>query len=595
MKGLMDEYAGRPDDGTSHYLAAQFAVAWAVLAAAERLGEDGLEDPDLPQDEPADAPLPKAPFERMQGELPAVLAELPRALRTEVSASVSQALAHEGFAEVVMPGGDVTKVDFSQMKPRGHYAESKLCGYFIAMKWLSMVPLPLDASAVELVRFMEKSGLIAPWKEIDTLVGAFLGRPIDVTVSHIQAVLAQEPAILEPPFRQDAADKAFRAALGTLGIRGLDNALADAQGAARPKPRLTFRLFPLRLGMDVPTLTGLTHPKVPNRGLPSAVDVLAVLGVPAAERVGLAQAQGTAWQAPYQTELAKLRQNAPGSDAPVWSDLYHGWLALLRTLATPPHAPPEARLLFSQNPAWEDRLLSAALGGYAQLKHDAVLYAFQDFSAECADEYSVVAFVEQPILPRPRGFVEPNPAFFSAAAALAKQAYAVFGGGTEPTVMNLYDSDGKEVTLNARIMAERLAKIARAQLGNLPIDPADLEFLRTIGGTFEAIFLAQQKTQGRESGKGRLERGLALVTDIHTNVTDQVALEIGIGRVDRLFVAVPDQVGARMTMGGVFGFYEFTEPIGERLTDEQWQARIVGQTLPPRPAWVKSFFETAPR
>lgn len=595
MKGLMDEYAGRPDSGDNRYLATQFAVAWAALAAAERVPEEdtepGWEEP------PPDAPREKTPIEKIRGELPAVLAELPAAVKAEASANVHKALAHEGFVEVKVPGRAApVPVDFSQMKPRGHYAESTLAGYFIAMKWLSMVPLPLDASAVELVRVMEKNGLIERWKKIDAMVGAFMGRPIDVTVSHIQAVLAKDPSIIEPTYDTDKAAKAFQAQLGELGIRGLAAALADDKGEAPPAPELSFMLFPLRLGLDVPTFSGLTHPAVAGRGMPSAVDALAAMNVPAALRIAAEQAKGQEWQQRYDEALTKLRGKAPGKDAPLWSaDLYHAWLALLGTLANPMKAPAEARLLFTESPAWEDRLLSAGLGGYAQLKHDAVLYAFQDFSAQCDSAYSLMVFVEQPILPKPRGFVEPNPEFFRAAAALLKKAYASFAGESEPMVSGYYDDQGNEVSLNARIVVERLGKIAELELASQPIPDADLEFLRTIGGTFEAVFLGQQKTQGPSVGKGRLERGIALVTDIHTNVTDQLALHIGIGPVDKLYVAVPDTVGARMTEGGVFGFYEFTHPISDRLTDEQWHDKIVGHSLPPRPAWVSSFFEAAPR
>lgn len=591
MQGLMDEYAGRPDTGHNRYLATQFAVAWAALAAADRVPEEDSEP--TWEEPPPDAPPEKSAIEKIRGELPSVLADLPASIRAEATAHIQRALAHEGFVEVKVPGRDTpVPVDFSQMKPRGHYAESTLAGYFIAMKWLSMVPLPLDASAVELVRVLERTGLIESWKKIDTMVGAFMGRPIDVTVSHVQALLAKDPGILEPNYDTAKAEAAFKAQLGELGIRGLAAALADDKGEPAPTAQLSFMLFPLRLGVDVPTFTGLTHPAVNGRGLPSAVDVLAAQGVPAAVRIATEKARGNEWQAQYEDALGALRGKAPGKDAPLWSgDLYHGWLALLHTLATPMKAPAEARLLFSENAAWADRLVSAGLGGYAQLKHDAVLYAFQDFSAQCDSAYSLMVFVEQPVLPKPRGFVEPNPEFFRAASALLKRAYGAFAGGEEPKVMGLYDADGNEIGLSARVVVERLGRMAERELAGQPIDQADLDFLRTIGGTFEAVFLGQQKTQGPSIGKGRLERGVALVTDIHTNVTEQVALHVGIGRVDKLFVAVPDTVGARMTEGGVFAFYEFTQPISDRLTDEQWQERIVGGTLPPRPSWVSSFFE----
>jgi hypothetical protein len=85
------------------------------------------------------------------------------------------------------------------------------------------------------------------------------------------------------------------------------------------------------------------HPAVEGRGLPSSVDALAAMNVPAAVRVAAEQAKGKEWQVKYDEALAKLRGKAPGKDAPLWSaDLYHAWLALLGTLATPMKAPAEA-------------------------------------------------------------------------------------------------------------------------------------------------------------------------------------------------------------------------------------------------------------
>ncbi|MCC6622403.1 MAG: DUF3160 domain-containing protein [Deltaproteobacteria bacterium] len=601
-KALMDLYAARPDTGNNRYLATQLAVAWAALEAAHRVP---AEEEEMPFEEPpADAPPAQTPVEKLKGELPKVIADVPAAIRDEVGKRLAMALAHEGFIEVVVPGrARPVPVDFSQMKPRGHYAESTLVGYFIAMKWLAMVPFPLDASAVELVRLMEKEGLMQHWDAVDQLVGGFMGRPVDVTVSHVRAQLEKDPSILEPTFDKDKALKTFKEALGDLGTRGLEAALADDAGGEAPTPELSFVLFPMRLGMDVPTFTGLTHPAVPGRGLPSAVDVLAAMGVPAADRIARAQAVGQEWQAEYDKRLDALRGKTPGEGDALWAgDLYHAWLALLGTMARPLKTPAEARLLFTDKDAWRDRLVSGALGGYAQLKHDAVLYAFQDFSAQCDGGMPIMVFVEQPILPSPRGFVEPNPAFFRAAAALAKRAYDTFADGEEPDAASPWgdveDEEGgaKREKNNARTVAERLAKIADKQLARKALTKADHDFLRTIGGTFESLFLGTQKTsQGADTGKGRLERGIALVTDIHTNVTNQVALQIGIGRVDKLFVAVPDDVGARMTEGGVFGFYEFTQPISDRLTDDQWHERIVNGSLPPRPSWVSSFFEARAR
>lgn len=598
-RALMDSYASRPASPESRFLAVHFGVAWAISEAASKIVVADEPDP-WAEPEPDAKPEVKPLIDQMKAELDAILTTVPEPIRDSVRAHLDRALAHEGFVEVAVPGrSSPTQVDFSQMKPRGHYADSAvLSGYFIAMKWLSMVPMPLDASAVDVVRTMEAGELMAKWSRIDQVIGGFMGRPVDITVSHLADLMKKQPALFTPTFDKAKVHAALKAALGDLKIRGLDNALADDAAQPRPASEPSFVLFPLRLGVDVPTFTGLTHPDVQSRGMPSAIDVFAVMGVPSATRIAKQGATGQEWQKRYEEQLTKLQGEAPRRDAALWStDLYHGWLALLDTLARPLATPDAARLLFTKREAWGDRLLSGALAGYTQLKHSAVLYAFQDFSAQCADESSVRVFVEQPVLPEARGFVEPNPEFFRAVARLAKRTYELLweDPATEPTVQAAYyDEDNKSPPLNTRIVAERLALIADHQLNNDALSTADGAFLRTIGATFEDLFLGQQKTEGKESGAGRIERGVAIVTDVHTNVTSQQALQLGLGRIDDLFVVVPDKVGARLTEGGIFSFYEFTHPISDRLTDEQWNAKIVASDLPPRPPWIATFFESGP-
>ena len=69
------------------------------------------------------------------------------------------------------------------------------------------------------------------------------------------------------------------------------------------------------------------------------------------------------------------------------------------------------------------------------------------------------------------------------------------------------------------------------------------------------------------------------------------ALEEGVGYVDLILVAykVPDGriiVGA----GPVLSYYEFKQPMSDRLTDEQWQQMLEQGNQPERPAWMGSFY-----
>lgn len=593
-RALMGEYGARPANATNTYLATHFAVAWCALESASGIGDP---EPEYEEGEDGSELRASAPDvgPQLQEAVSAALDEVPEHIRERTGALIHLALAHAAIEAISVPGSaDPIEVDFTQLKPRGHYAIGPLAGYFVAMRWLSMVPMPLDASAVDLVRFMarktdEKGPLLARWEAIDALVSGFMGRPIDVTVRHVRDLLARSPALLEP-FDASGAVPALSAMIGELGIRGLSEALRP--DAARKKlkkeaPTRPFMFFPLRLGLDTTAYSALTHPRVQGRRVPSAVDAMAMLGVSAALRQ--APAQEVKYPG-YGAALTALRERTAAS---TWTgDIYHAWLGVLLAVAQIPPAAPAARLDFAASDAWGDRLLSSALGGYAQLKHAAVLYAFEDFSAEAGGHGPVLYFVEKPIIPRPRGFVEPNPAFFRAIAALASAAYAALAdGGKEPVIQGADEND-EDVPLSGRIVAERLAEMADREVAGLPLREADYAYLRVIGRTFESLFLRGERVDDPMpfADEGRLENGIALVATIHT--VNSSALHVAIGRIDDMWVAVPDDVGSRMTQGGVFSFYEFLHPASDRLTDAQWNDLLKQKTAPPRPPWTTSFLDT---
>jgi hypothetical protein len=65
-----------------------------------------------------------------------------------------------------------------------------------------------------------------------------------------------------------------------------------------------------------------------------------------------------------------------------------------------------------------------------------------------------------------------------------------------------------------------------------------------------------------------------------------MVLQEAVGDAFPMYVLVPSEKGTTATVGGVFSYYEFKQPMSERLTDESWQAMGV---RPPQPDWVGSF------
>ena len=80
---------------------------------------------------------------------------------------------------------------------------------------------------------------------------------------------------------------------------------------------------------------------------------------------------------------------------------------------------------------------------------------------------------------------------------------------------------------------------------------------------------------------------MAVIADVHTDVNPPAqVLEEAVGDAFTIYVLVPAGDRLVLTQGAVFSYYEFKQPISDRLTDEAWQAM---EPKPDRPAWTSSF------
>jgi hypothetical protein len=197
---------------------------------------------------------------------------------------------------------------------------------------------------------------------------------------------------------------------------------------------------------------------------------------------------------------------------------------------------------------------------------------------------------ERPIIPQPRGSVDPFPDFFRSLAGLADRVYERLNAGEELTVTFWWYKDD---TTSAKQFALDMASIAEKVRTGQPLTELDQGWIRATGGRLEALLMRTPETDMAvpASSEARIERGIAIATDIHTRVQSQQVLQIGVGRLLSLWVAVPDDVGARMTQGYLGSYYEFLHPMNDRLTDEKWNTMLERGEAPSRPVWTSSFVE----
>jgi hypothetical protein len=305
--------------------------------------------------------------------------------------------------------------------------------------------------------------------------------------------------------------------------------------------------------------------------LPKGLDVMAALG--SEEAYAILDQMGETAYLGYPEQMAKLRGEISALQLDSWTqNLYWTWLYSFEPLLEPKGAQYPA---FMQTQAWTRKDLHTALGSWTELKHDTILYAKQAMA-----ELGGGAEPEAP----PRGWVEPNPEAYARLLALTRMTRDGLqsrGLMTENTETNLWRLDD---------LLAFLLDVAQRELAGEPLSEDDYERIKFYGGELEVMTLAAADQEG-EGGRPFFEQQeqAALVADVATDPSGQV-LEEAIGRIFEVYVAVPDGAGGlHIAKGGVFSYYEFPWPMGDRLTDEAWRAMLQADEAPDQPEWTASF------
>ena len=308
-----------------------------------------------------------------------------------------------------------------------------------------------------------------------------------------------------------------------------------------PFPEQTVALLPGIAVPDSVLFRQTMHPNIQNRSLPTGLEVAAALGsrVARQEITRKEGEQGTKVLAAGKRFGARLREDSGAS-------LYSGWLHALSTLRdVPPGAP-----AFMQRSAWQYEKLNTTLASWAQLRHNFILYADQNYAMTMGIEEETPALVEA------------NPAFYGAMAHLAERTLNVMkeAGGLDAKSAKMlvaYEAKCREFEVYAR--AELAGTLTGKQSEEID------KFCKWLGGM---------------PGTTRA----ALVADVATGMNTEV-LHAATGDMNTLLV-IPDPKTGVVYTGAVMSYYEFTRPHLDRLTDADWQAQQAQRYLrPERPIW----------
>jgi hypothetical protein len=480
-----------------------------------------------------------------------------------------------------------TDTDYSLYAPRGHYTRSKaLTRYFVAMSVLGQTAFRLPGSVQTDATVVQST---------DNLRLAVLASRLLVGDEELESLWRQ---VFEPtaflvgvsddytPFELAGAVEATVAGGMAEPLGATDDetliAVADELTSTRPvqidPERPSVRLMGTRFVIDSFIFDQLMRPFVGTpeepRTLASPLDLAAAFGSDFA--LAIQDEAGETAYLNYPEQMSAMRSAVAARPDEAWGQtVYDAWLAAIEPMWLPHGA---AFPDFMQSDAWRAKDQQTGLGSYAELKHDTILYTKQAVG-EMGDL--------QPELPPVRNWVEPDPVPFqrlSAMAGLTADGLAARG---------LLDKDMRKLLTDYIAMTDRLAALAADELAGGSITDKDNEWLRAIGGVLESFWW--RSGEKVDTMQPIRDDDAAIIADIMRGIdleteTDLV-VEIGTGRIDRIFVLVPDDEGAfHVATGGVYSYYEFPWPTQDRLTDEQWWEMLRKGEAPDRPAWQEPLF-----
>ena len=508
---------------------------------------------------------------------------VPEAYKKMVMEEITKAIDTEnGYSDMLEYFPPEEMFGYSLFRPRGHYTRSKVCSrYFRGMMWLQTAHFgtnkPSKMKQIALIAnvFNQQPKLRAIYNKVSEPITYLMGTPDNVTIIQVANRIKE----MGLPIGQLLSSR-----------KEMANLTKDIEEIAKRQMRIELKktrgskyvvdIMPQRYQPDAEALIATTDQDSPVslRPCPKGLDWMAVMGLPGAERILIDELKETQRWTGFPKALTTARKKAATTQ---WEAcVANQWMYTLQSLGDTAQSLP----YFMQSPQWQKKNLNTALASWAELKHDAILYAKQPMLAECGD-----GGPEPPVV---KGYVEPNVKFWEKAIALVTRMDKVL------TTYNLQTEKAKAVYERIKEMAEFCRDISKKELNGGKITDEEYNQIEIIGSTVENISLElvsedNQMLQGW-SDVVSTDKKVAVVADVFTAggenvaIDDKCVLYEGVGPAYEIYVVVEIDGSLYLTRGSVFSYREFTRLMSDpRMTDEEWQEELKKSPTGGTPSWMK--------
>ena len=491
----------------------------------------------------------------------------------EVAKCTSATTAFSPFMEYT-----ISMFPYALFRPRGHYTRTeRLQRYFRGMMWVQTAAFDTDKpSMMRRAAFLAKTicgnaELNAAFKTIFDPMTFIMGQPDNITLMQVYEILKHYDYV-----KLIGNDKELQKFVAEVDV------LAEKQTRLRPKFENSghnkVNLMPQRYQPDAEVLQEMYDwkSKESQRFCPKGIDFFAAGGSPLALQL---DKEGETWKE-FDANMSRMQKRMGEID---WKEnIAVRWQRVLLELSKSRH--PSNAPYFMTGTAWGKKDLNAALASYAELKHDAILYAKQPMSAECGG-----GGPDDPIV---RGYVEPNIEFWGAVIDLLKttqEAFSVFGIMTDEMIA---------LTNDMAEEAQFLLNCSKKELEGKQLSEQEYRQLEIVGAVFENMTLSMMRNKDEyfewEDIEGA-DRKVAVVVDLYTANGENVPREKravlynAVGPADVIYVVVEIGGYLYLTRGAVFSYREFHDACSApRHTDEEWQKMLETKPRLGVPKWMES-------
>lgn len=465
-------------------------------------------------------------------------------------------------------------------RPRGHYTRNETVQrYFCAMMWLQNAPFAADfddqlQQALLMAQTIGSNpDLMKAYNALTEPITYLMGMLDDVSILQVYSEIQKSGSSLSEIFNNKQKFEAIREALKKLSM---------TQSRIKPKFQASspykICLMPQRYMPDGEVLQEMVdyESEVTLRDVPKGLDVLASIGISAAEKLLIQELKEQQQWDKYMQNLDRMKALMGTID---WDQtVANKWIASLKDVNSKDLKAPK----FMQTALWDKKNLNTALASWAELKHDAILYAKQPMGAECGGG--------GPPEPYVKGYVEPNVAYWTKAIQLIDATIKVLER------FNLVTEKATTAATDLREKAEFLLACSKKELAGKSLTESEHNQIQKIGSDFEYITLnlikePNQYLEGWNNVNGA-DKSIAVVADVYTanayNNPAKSVLYEAVGPAHQIYVVVEIDGYLYLTRGAVFSYREFQEDIAApRTTDEEWQQNLKQQPDKGIPNWMK--------